>query len=110
MSRSWLTISMLHQRTHQETNGKLIQRDTWKRFLESPDNGIMFPNMCDLIMILLATPANTLPLERSYTWLEMISVPRRNQIDPDILELLYLLKALNLPVKTSAVKLLPNIL
>ena len=32
----------------------------------------------------------------------MISTPRRNPLNPEHLELLYLLKALKLPVKSSA--------
>ena len=57
---------------------------------------------CSLIMILKSTPSNTSPLERSYSLLEMLCSPRRNQVLPEPLEVLYLLKALNLPVKSSA--------
>ena len=71
-------------------------------FLSAPDSGIMYPNVFSFIMILLATPSNTSPLERSYSRLEMICAPRRNHISPKHLELLYLLTTLNLPVRGSA--------
>ena len=113
MSRAWPTIARFYQKAHQETNGKPVQRNIWKKFLDSPDSGIMYPNMCDFVMIMLSTPANTSPLERSYTFLEMICAPLRNHVSPGHLELLYLLKSLNIPVKSSAgyadaVKLLPE--
>ena len=100
--QAWLPVSRLYQKSHQDSRGKPNQRQVWKSFLLSPDSGIMYPNFCSLVMILLATPANTSPLERSYSQLEMICAPRRNHIKPDHLELLYLLKSLNVPVKRSA--------
>ena len=54
------------------------------------------------IMILLATPSNTSPLERSYSFLQMVCSPRRNQLSPKSIETLYLLATLKLPVKGSA--------
>ena len=98
--RAWSSVSRLY--LYQETRGKPNQRLVWKQFLCSAGNGIMYPNMCSLIMILKSTPSNTSPLERSYSLLEMICSPRRNQVLPEHLKVLYLLKALNLPVKNSA--------
>ena len=99
---AWPSVSRLYLQSYQETCGKPNQRLVWKQFLCSADNGIMYPNMCSLIMIFKSTPSNTSPLERSYSLLEMICSPRRNQVLPEHLEVLYLLKALNLPVKNSA--------
>ena len=99
--RAWPSVSRLYLKSYQETC-KPNQRSVWKQFLCSVDNGIMYSNMCSLIMILKSTPSNTSPLERSYSLLEMICSSRRNQVLPEHLEVLYLLKALNLPVKNSA--------
>ena len=95
---SWPSVGKLYQKCYQELRGKPSQREVWRKFLHSPNSGIM----CSLIQILLATPSNTSALERSYSSLEMISAPRRNPLNPEHLELLYLLKALKLPVKSSA--------
>ena len=99
---AWPSVSRLYLKSYQETHGKPNQRSVWKQFFCSADNGIMYPNMCSLIMILKSTPSNTSPLERSYSLLEMICSPQRNQVLPEHLKVLYLLKALNLPVKNSA--------
>ena len=98
----WPLVSRLYLKSYQETCGKPNQRSVWKQFLCSVDNGIMYPNMCSLIMILKSTPSNTSPSERSYSLLEMICSPRWYQVLPEHLEVLHLLKVLNLPVKNSA--------
>ena len=90
ISRAWL----LHK-------DKKNQRSFLEQFLGGPDAGIRFPNFCKFLMILLSTPANTSPLERSFSGLEMICTPRRNQLSPDHLECLYLLSSLKIPVKSS---------
>ena len=100
--RAWPSVSRLYLKSYQETRGKPNQRSVWKQFLCSADNGIMYPNMCSLIMILKSTPSKISPLERSYLLLEIICSPRRNQVLPEHLKVLYLLKALSLPVKNSA--------
>ena len=90
VSRSWLK--------HPD---KKDQCGFFEAFLSGPDAGIQFTNFCNFLMILLSTPANTSPLERSYSGLEMICTARRNHINPDHLECLYLLTTLQLPVKSS---------
>ena len=95
------SVSRLYYRSYQKTR-KPNQRLVWKQFLCSADNGIMYPNMCSLIMILKTTPSNTSSSESSYSLLEMLCSPQRNQVLPEHLKVLYLLKALNLPVKNSA--------
>ena len=58
VSRSWL-----------KHPNKKDHRGFFESFLSGPDAGIRFPNFCNFLMILLATPANTSPLERSYSGL-----------------------------------------
>ena len=41
------------------------------------------------------TPANTPPLERSYTKLQLVAAKRRNHFTSENLEVLYLLAAIN---------------
>ena len=44
---------------------------------------------------MVATPANTSPLERSYTKLQLVAAKRRNHFISENLEVLYLLAAIN---------------
>ena len=44
---------------------------------------------------MIATPANTCPLERSYTKLQIIPDKRRNNFTSENLEVLYVLAAMN---------------
>ena len=85
---AWPSVSRLYLKSYQETCGKPNQRLVWKQFLCSADNGIMYPKMCSLIMILNSTPSNTSRLERSYSLLEMICSPRRNKVLPEHHEVL----------------------
>jgi hypothetical protein len=55
-----------------------------------------FPNTCLMLEALLASPANTSPLERSYSMLQKICEKRRNRLLPKHLETLYLLKVLGI--------------
>ena len=71
--RAWPSVSRLYLKSYQETSGKPNERSVWKQFLCSADNDIMYPNMCSLIMILKSTPSS----------------PRRNQVLPEHLEVLY---------------------
>ena len=57
--------------------------------------------MCKLLQILIATPCNTLCVERGYSLLQTVSATRRNHLKPKHLEILSLLTALKLPVKNS---------
>ena len=77
------------------------QHNVWKTFVR--EHSTEFPNMCHLVQIMLGTAANTSPLERSYTKLQMVAAKRRNHFLPENLELLYLLAALNheLPPRSS---------
>ena len=48
---------------------------------------------------MLCTAANTSPVERGYTILQMICAKRRNRISSSNLEILFLLGTLKIPVK-----------
>ena len=58
-----------------------------------------FPAFYQLILVLIATHANTSPVERGYTFLEMVASKRCNHLKPENLETLFLLAAFKLPVK-----------
>ena len=53
-----------------------------------------YPNMVQLLHVMVASPANTSFLERSHTLLQMIAAAWRNHFTADNLELLYLLATL----------------
>ena len=57
--------------------------------------------MSEFLLIMKSTPANTGPLERSYTKLEILAAKRRNRIDENNLEIQYLLASFkeHIPVK-----------
>ena len=48
---------------------------------------------------MLCTAANTSPVERGYTILQMVTSKHRNQITSENLEVLFLLETLKIPVK-----------
>ena len=54
--------------------------------------------MCQLMQIMVATVANTSPLERSYTKLQMVAAKLRNRFKSENLEK-YLLAALDKELK-----------
>ena len=71
--------------------------NVWKRFLDN--HSMEYPNVCQLVQIMIATAGNTSPLERGYTHHQMVTSKRRNRINPDNLEVLFLLATLKIPVK-----------
>ena len=73
------------------------QLNVWQKFLTG--HYMEFPAFSQLVQILLTTAGNTSPVERSYTYLEMITSKRRNRILPRHLETLFLLTSLQIPVK-----------
>ena len=48
---------------------------------------------------MLSSPANSSPVDRIYTFLEMVASKRRNHLKPENLETLFLFSALKVPVK-----------
>ena len=63
------------------------------------NHGLEFPNVAQLLQIMLSSSANTSPVGRGYTFLEMVASKRRNYLKPENLETLFLLSALKVPVK-----------
>ena len=75
----------------------MYQLSLWQQFFK--EHSTEFPNMCQQIQIMLATTANTSPLERSYTKLQIVPAKRRNHFESKNLGTLYLLAALNKELK-----------
>ena len=78
---------------------EVSQLTVWQNFLST--HYIEYPGMGQLVQIMLATAGNTSPLERGYTYLEMIASKRRNKLLPENLETLFLLAALKIPTKKA---------
>ena len=73
------------------------QLSVWQQFVK--EHSTEFPNMCQLIQIMVATAANTSPLKRSFIKLQMVAAKRRNHFESKILETLYLLAAMKKELK-----------
>ena len=69
-----------------------IQLKFWKSLVKQYFTE--FPNLSKLQQVMIATLTNTSPLERSYTWFQNIAAERRNQLQQNHLEVLYLLASL----------------
>ena len=95
----WPSIGKLCMVEVNKAKGKrpLDQLSVWQQFVK--EHSTEFPNMCQLIQIMVATAANTSPLERSYTKLQMVAAKRRHHFEPKNLEILCLLAALNKELK-----------
>ena len=74
-------------------NRKPNQHLIWIKFQQ--EYFLEFPNVVRLCQIMVTTPANTSPLERSYTKLQLVAAKRRNHFTSENLEVLYLLAAIN---------------
>ena len=87
--RSWPTLNRLWS-TYQDDSkkGKDVQLSLLQKFIK---NNITFPNLCKLLMILIASAANTSPLERPYSTLEIVCDKGRANLTPETMEILYLL-------------------
>ena len=69
-----------------------IQLKFWKSLVKQYFTE--FPNLSKLQQVMIATLTNTSPLERSYTWFQNIAAERRNHLQQNHLEVLYLLASL----------------
>ena len=49
----------MQEDAHSKNNWKPKQLDVFTKFLGDPDNGVQFPNVCQLIKLMIATPCNT---------------------------------------------------
>ena len=96
---AWPSVGKLWMIEVNKAKGKqaVDQLSVWQQFVK--EHSTEFPNMCQLIQIMVATAANTSPLERSYTKLQMVAAKRRNHFESKNLETLYLLAALNKELK-----------
>ena len=96
---AWPSVGKLWMIEVNRVKGKraVYQLSVWKQFVK--EHSTEFPNMCQLIQIMVATAANTSPLERSYTKLQMVPAKRRNHFESKNLGTLYLLAALNKELK-----------
>ena len=63
-------------------------------------SSVQYPNVCQFLQIMLCTPPNTSPVERGYTYLQMVATKRRNHLSSENLETLFLLVALKLPPRS----------
>ena len=69
--KSWIQVPEdAHMR-----NQKPKQLDVFTKFLGGPSNGVQFPNVCQLMKLMIATPCNVSSVERGYSYLEMICSP-----------------------------------
>ena len=57
------------------------------------------PSFAQFLLMMLATPANTSPVERGFSQLEMVATKRRNHLRTESQETLFLSAALKIPVK-----------
>ena len=96
LKRSWPTINSLWMSEPNLAcveNRKPNQHLIWIKFQQ--EYFLEFPNVVRLCQIMVATLANTSPLERSYTKLQLVAAKRRNHFTSENLEVLYLLAAIN---------------
>ena len=96
LKRPWPTINSLWMSESNLVcveNRKPNQHLIWIKFQQ--EYFLEFPNVVRLCQIMATTPANTSPLERSYTKLQLVAAKRRNHFTSENLEVLYLLAAIN---------------
>ena len=65
-----------------------------------PKYGLQYPNIAQLLQILLSARANTSPVKRGFTYLERVASERRKHLYPENLDTLFLLSALKVPIKS----------
>ena len=97
---AWPSVGKLWMIEINKAKGKraVDQLSVWQQFVKQ--HSTEFPNMYQLIQIMVATAANSSPLERSYTTkLQMVSAKQRNHFESKYLETLYLLATLNKELK-----------
>ena len=93
LGRSWLTDI-------NATKFEKKQTDWLKTFQKFLLNHVLeYQNTSLLVQAMLCTAANTCPVQRGYTILQMVTSKRKNQITLENLEVLFLLGTLKIPVK-----------
>ena len=93
MGRLWLTEINAAKFEKRQTD----QLNVFQKFLSN--YVLEYQNTSLLVQAMLCTAANTSPVERGYTILQMVTSKRRNRIASENLELLFLLGTLKIPVK-----------
>ena len=78
-----------------------VSKCFWTHILE--EHSISYPNLADLILIILTISPGTGPLERSFCKLAKICYNDRGCISSTVLETLYLLSTLSINEKNDAV-------
>ena len=73
------------------------QLGVWKEVISH--HAIEFPLLVKLIQIMIATSPNTSDVKRGYSQLQMITEKRRNHLNVDNIESLFILATLKLPLK-----------
>ena len=71
--------------------------------IENSDLVIQHPNKCKLFQIIIATPCNTLCVERGYSFFQIVCVLRSNHLKSESLENLFSLAALKLPMRIQKI-------
>ena len=77
-----------------------VSKRFWAHILE--EHPISYPNLADLILIIIAISPGTGPLERSFSKLTKICYKDRGCISSTVLETLYLLSTLSINEKDDA--------
>ena len=78
-----------------------VSKCFWTHILK--EHSISYPNLADLILIILAISSGTGPLERSFSKLAKICYKDRGCISSTVLETLYLLSTLSINEKDDAI-------
>ena len=83
LEKSFQTVNKLY--LTELSQAKLAKREVnqlniWQTFLQN--HYLEFPEVGQLIQILLAAAGNTSPLKRGYTHRQKVTSKRRNRIDP----------------------------
>ena len=95
IGKAWLSINSLCIKEYNLANKEkwsLIKLNVWKSSLEQYFTE--FANLSKLLQVMVATPANTSPLEQNYTRLQIIAPERRNHLQPKNVKVLYPLASL----------------
>ena len=109
LQKAWPQINGLWFKERNEAkaaNKEALQDNVWTNFHKQYYSE--FPDVCEFLLIMKATPANTGQLERSYTKLEILAAKRRNRIDENNLEIQYLLASFKEHIPVQAPKFYAN--
>ena len=94
MNSLWPTItkSWLKYKDSKPVSSRI--RRFWTDIIS--EHAIDYPNLCDMVMLLLAISPGTGPVERSFSKLAKICYKDRGNMNPSTMENLYLLSSMNI--------------